>query len=352
MKSHALHRLCMAALTAAVLACLPPWPAAAQEPPHEDGLKEALSEPAVPPQDVKPMSDAEETGSPTDMLPGYIDPLTLPSDVSAARGSLFPPELWAIPPESYPEEPYVLPLAAAVEEGGALDGRAFAAGFGAAELPALCDPQSLLPAEDAAVLGALAGRSMQRHGFRFCLVLLGGAQQVPAGVDYDALMQRWPGTAKGVTVIYYAGRPERTLAWFSPAARSSHRTEDLRMIIDLGMKEAARAGAPLPQLQRFIYKTLLRLDRLHRQGEVSPSDEIPAASTAAATAAAPAAGIGWWSAVIAGQGVALAAAVLWWRRRKRLAGEIIVLPGQEIMARLGGPHSGGSGAVLTLSAPR
>lgn len=311
-----------------------------------------------------PASDKEETGALTDILPDRVEPLTLPAenaeehalsagDAGSSGASLFPAELWPSAPSALPDPPDLPPavetagIAAASEP---LPPDVAASCFGAGPPPPLHDPQHLLATAQTAPLLALVRDSINaRGGFQTSIIVLKGNQQIPISLDPSDLLHRWHGETRSVLILYFLGQAERTQAFFSPETRKYHRDEDLRQVIDFGVREAARMASPVQQLQRFCYKTAIRLDRLHRQGIVTPSEEAPA--VAYSQSSTPSAGL-WWAFAVGVQAAGLAAgAVWWWRRRSTLAGaslpsEIILLPDQDVIPRLGAPHSGGAGAFI------
>ena len=177
-------------------------------------------------------------------------------------------------------------------------------------------------------------------------MVLGPSQQIPVTLNPTDLLHHWYGSGKGLLVLYFLGQPDRTQAFFSPATRHYHRTEDLRQVIEFGVREAVRMNTPVAQFQRFCYKTAVRHDRLHRHGIVTPSEE-PAS---ALTAAVPASSL-WWAFAVGVQAAALGCAAVWWWRRRRAPaagrdGSTIRLPEQDLVCRLGASYSGGSGAVI------
>jgi hypothetical protein len=321
------------------------------------GHAQELTPPPEPPATTAPASDGEETGALTDLIPDIVDPLTLPMEENAVPASadhglpaisLFPGELWSgdrtVPPP--PDESQVENPPPAVEE-STLTEEVAASCFGPAPPPPLHDPYHLLTPSQTTPLATLIRESLNARGtFQTSVVLLKPSQQIPVTLNAPELLQRWYGDSKGLLVLYFMGRPERTQAFFSPATRQLHRSEDLRQVVDFSVREASRMAAPLAQLQRFCYKSAIRLDRLHRQGVVTP-DEEPEPVTAAAPG--PAIGL-WWAFAIGIHAAGLGAAgVWWWRRRRRepgRAGIPIQFPEQDLVYRLGAPHSGGFGAVI------
>jgi len=326
-------------------------------------LAQELPPPEDPPPELTtPASDKEETGALTDTLPDRVELLVLPAEdedepVLTAEerwlfnsGSLFPAELWQgapmVPPEppdtSAAPEPPASSLA-----GESMPPEIVASCFGPGPPPPLHDPQALLPPAQAAPLLALLRDSLNARGsFLTSVIVLKPSQQIPVELNPAELLQRWHGDAKGLLVLYFLGQPERTQAFFTPGTRHHHRSEDLRQVIDFGVREAARLNAPVAQLQRFCYKTAIRLDRLHRQGVVTPSDE-PAAAAAASVEST---GL-WWAFAVGVQAAALAAGSVWWLRRRRSGpgereGKTIRFPDQDLVSRLGAPHCGGAGAVI------
>lgn len=322
--------------------------------------------PAPSSETVTLMSDQEETGDQLYMLPDRVERLILPDSADSREGkfaegpaasvsadSLFPPEIWPPPPErpstgTGPELPDIPPPGSLPATPEMLAPDIAAACFGTSLPPPLCDPQGLLPPAKAGPLRNMLARSLnERGGFQASVVLLKPHQQIPVTLDPAALLQRWHGNRKGLLIIYFYGRPDRTQAFFTPETRRHHRAEDLRQVIDYGVREAARMAGPAAQLERFCYKTAARLDRLHRQGVVAPGDEAAATASSRETPG----GRQWWLAIVGMQAAALAAGGIWWWRRRRLVtagkgGKTVLLPDQEWAARLGAPHSGGSGAVI------
>ncbi len=306
---------------------------------------------------VTPASDKEETGALTDILPDRVELLLLPGQEEPGttmpampHGGLFPDEF---PPETFlemPGDPADTPAAtpsAGTSSVEPLPPQVAASCFGPSPPPPLHDPQHLLTPSQAAPLLALLRDSLNARGtFQTSVVVLKPSQQIPLNLNPGGLLQNWYGSGKGLLVLYFLGQPDRTQAFFSPETRLHHRTEDLRQVIEFGVREAARMNAPVAQLQRFCYKTGVRLDRLHRHGIVTPSDEPagPAAATVAATSL-------WWAFAVGVQAAALGCGAVWWWRRRRAAaegrdGDTIRLPEQDLICRLGAPHSGGSGAVI------
>lgn len=316
--------------------------------------------PAVPqPEASTPLSDKEETGSLTDILPDRVELFALPAadDDSPAASedralhsvvSLFPPELWPPVPGASADpgtstiktEPGTFP------SGEAMTPELVASCFGSAPPPPLHDPLSLLAQADAASLRALLRDSLNARGsFQTSVVVLKPSQQIPVALNPPELLQRWYGRSKGLLILYFFGQPDRTQAFFTPESMRCHRSEELRQVIDFGVREAGRLTAAPAQLQRFCYKTVIRLDRLHRQGTITPAEE-----PSPAVAAVPGAGL-WWAFAVGVQATALAGGGVWWWRRRRTGGggsidECIRFPEQDIVARLGAPHSGGFGAVI------
>ena len=303
---------------------------------------------------VTPASDKEETGALTDTLPDRVEMLPLPEQEdaltlpAASPGSLFPDEF---PPETFlemPDNPAATP--AAPEPTGTpapLPPEIAASCFGPAPPPPLHDPQHLLtPAQAAPLLALLRDALIARGAFQTSVVVLKPSQQIPVTLNPSDLLQSWYGSGKGLLVLYFLGQPDRTQAFFSPETKQHHRTEDLRQVIEFGVREAARMNTPVAQLQRFCYKTAVRLDRMHRHGIVTPSDE-PAGP---ATASVPATSL-WWAFAVGVQAAALGCGAVWWWRRRRAAaqgrdGDTIRLPELDLICRLGAPHCGGSGAVI------
>jgi hypothetical protein len=326
------------------------------------GAQPAEGQEAPPPvetpgdTETTPTSDKEETGVLTAILPDRVEMLTLPQDemdespearTQHEGSSLFPEELWPPLPLTEPAEEMEVPAPEILvsTESEPLPAEIAAAVFGAAPPPALYDPQNLLTPAQAASLQALMHKALNAKGsFQTSLVVLKPSQQIPVTLNPPELLERWHGAKKGLLVLFFLGQPDRTQAFFSPETRKFHRSEDLRQVIDFGVREAARMQAPVSQLQRFCYKTAIRLDRLHRQGTVAPFDESMPAATAVSEAGL------WWAFAIGAQAAALGAgAIWWWRRRPAVTGrkgETILFPDQELVSRLGGPHSGGSGAVM------
>jgi len=322
--------------------------------------------PPEPPPGTTPASDKEETGALTDMLPDFVDPLTLPMEDaesgtfedSSPAVSLFPAELWsgdrspATPPDATPQD--LSPSADTLPPPGdetSLPAEVAASCFGPAPPPPLHDPQHLLTPTQAAPLAELIQESLNdRDSFQTSVVLLKSSQQIPVALNPPELLQRWYGDGKGLLVLYFMGRPERTQAFFSPATRRQHRSEDLRQVVDFSVREAARMSTPVAQLQRFCYKSAIRLDRLHRHGVVPP-DEEPPPIVAAATV--PVASL-WWAFVIGIHAAGLGIGGIWWWRRRRAepgrAGTPIFLPEQDLVTRLGAPHCGGLGSVIQFGA--
>jgi hypothetical protein len=322
---------------------------------------------APPPEEgssaVTPASDKEETGALTDLLPNRVETLPLPQEDADGDGSpgemfasrddsLFPDELWPPAPPVEPLEETEKPapvdlIAPSIDE--PLPPEIAATCFGPSPPPALHDPQKLLtPAQTAPLLALLHNSLNARGSFQTSIVVLKPSQQMPVALNPPELLQRWYGDGKGLLILYFLGQPNRTQAFFSPETRRFHRSEDLRQVIDFSVNEAARMSAPVTQLQRFCYKAAIRLDRLHRQGVVALQDE-----TEPATAQAPATGL-WWAFAVGAQATALAAAAVWWGRRRPFGsgkkGEPVFFPEQDLICRLGGYHSGGSGAVLQFGA--
>ncbi len=304
---------------------------------------------------TSPASDKEETGALTDVLPERVERLALPEGdphaaLPDAGGGLFPDEF---PPDSTvempddPSGPPQLPEVSAAAAPEPLPSEVAASCFGSAPPPPLHDPQHLLtPAQAASLLTLLRDSLNARGTFQTSVVVLRPSQQIPVTLNAPDLLHSWYGSNKGLIVLYFFGQPDRTQAFFSPETRQHHRTEDLRQVIEFGVREAARMNTPLTQLQRFCYKTAARLDRLHRYGTVTPPDEpfyVP-------VAAVPATSL-WWAFAVGVQAAALlCVAVWWWRRHRTVAagrpGDTIHLPEQDLICRLGGQHSGGSGAVI------
>ncbi len=302
---------------------------------------------------VTPASDKEETGALTDIVPGRVEPLTLPAadtnrTMTGTHGGLFPDDLpQDTAPELQPQAGDGPALAPPPPPAGPLPPEVAASCFGPAPPPPLHDPQHLLPPATSASLLSLLRDSLNARGtFMTSIVVLGPDQQIPVTLNPTDLLQKWYGAGKGLLVLYFIGRPDRTQAFFSPAARKQYRTEDLRQLIDFGVREAERMDTPATQLQRFCYKSAVRLDRLHRHGIVTPTDE-PAPP---ATAAVPASSL-WWAFAIGVQAAGLGCAAVWWWRRRRTSaagrdGDTIHLPEQDLVCRLGASYSGGGGAVI------
>jgi len=307
------------------------------------------------PPGLTPASDLEETGALTDLLPGFVDPLTLPEpqpeggvpagNMAGDDPGLFPGELWSGEPAILPPPGEAEETAPPPTESSILTPELLASCFGSVPPPALHDPQHLLSPEQAGPLAELLQESLNARGsFQASVVLLRPSQQIPATLNPPELLQSWHGDTKALLVLYFMGRPERTQAFFSPEVHRWHRGEDLRQVLDFGVREAARMSTPAGQLQRFCYKTAIRLDRLHRQGIVTPTDEpLPPVA-----AAAPVHGL-WWTVVTGIHAAGLVLAAVWWWRRRAAdgrAGETVLLPEQDFVTRLGAPHSGGFGAVM------
>lgn len=303
-----------------------------------------------------PISDKEETGALTDMLPDRVELLELPAEEPAesdewGERNLFPREIWSgAAPEA---ETGLATGAPPAEEALELKPEEIASVcFGSSPPPALNDPQHLLTRAQAAPLEHLLRESLAARGsFQCCVTVLLPTQQIPVELNPPELLQRWYGRTKSLLVIYYLGKPERAQVFFSPESLAHHRAEDLRQVVDFGLREAARMTHPVSQLERFCYKTVIRLDRLHRQGVVTPGDDMP---IPAAAVAASSGGI-WWAIAVGIQAIALAGGVFWWWKRRRAAGRIVpgqpvYLPDLEVPPRLGAPHSGGTGATLHFGA--
>ena len=310
-----------------------------------------------PPAGLSPASDKEETGALTDMLPGFVDPLLLPAEKEPSGEeqsvSLFPEELWSgdHTPVPGPDAPGAEGVSVASGDTPVLQD-IWASTFGPAPPPPLHDPQQLLTPAQRAELTALVAQSLNARGtFLTSVVVVPAGEQIPVALHPPELLQQWYGSRMGVLVIYFLGQPDRTQAFFSPSVRQGYRSEDLRQVMDFGVRESARMTAPVAQLQRFCYKTAIRLDRLHRRGVVSPTDEP--GPVAAVAPAVPDTGL-WWAFAIGVQAAGLAVAAVWWWRRRRTEpghdGAPIYLPAQDFVARLGAPHAGGGGAVMPFGA--
>jgi hypothetical protein len=320
----------------------------------------------LPPESATPMSDKEETGELIGALPERVELMDLPAEEDmeltaterALRdaGTLFPAALWPVAPVLLPESAdpsgFVATGDSAPPASEPLSPEVIGSSFGPGPPPPLHDPHGLITPSQAAPLLAMLRDSLNLRGsFLTNVVVLKPSEQLPVTLNPQDLLQRWHGNNKGLLVLYFFGQPGRTQAFFTPETRLHHRSEDLRQIIDFGVREAARLTAPLPQLQRFCYKTAVRLDRLHRQGIMALSDD----TAVAGAASFPVTGL-WWAFAVGVQAAALAAGAVWWLRRHRIVpavrgGKVIRLPDQDLISRLGAPHSGGFGAVIQFGVP-
>lgn len=301
-----------------------------------------------------PISDSEETGALSDMLPDRVETLPLPDAMEepAASGKgpgpgLFPESLWSAPPVVEMESPEAASPAAGepTEAWKVLTPQEMSLCFGAAAPAPLHDPQGLLPAWQTAELNQLLREVLLRgeSGFQLAAVVLSGAQQIPLDFNPEGVLRQWFGRRKALLVVYFLGQPQRTQAFFSPECLEDHRNDDLRQVIEFGSREAGRMALPAAQLQRFCYKTAIRLDRLHRQGDLDSGDGGPVPAAAASSR-------GWWWALAVGiQAAALLAGGVWWWRRKHGRpgkGAAVLLPDQDLVPRMGGAHAAGTGAVI------
>ncbi len=298
-----------------------------------------------------PASDREETGALTDLLPDRVETLPLPQEDPAeallpveARvesGGLFPDDLWPAPPgPGGPDLPAPAPPSPALE--GPLPAAVAATCFGAAPPPPFHDPGNLLPPSQARALRGFLSRSVtERGGFPVNVIVFPPAWQLPGDLNPGDLLQRWHGDTPALLAICFAGHPDRTQAFFSPAALRAWGGEPARAA-GLSMNEASRLTSPSAQIERFCYRMAIRLDHLHREVGSLPGNTTPV----------PGPLRGWWMLFFL-----LPAALPVWRWARRFPfrkGKPVLLPDREMVCRLGGPHSGGNGAMmpLGLTAPR
>lgn len=277
-------------------------------------------------------------------------------------GGLFPPAIWPLEPEpalepltsqSQAERGETAPALPGdpgrEEEGSVLSPELTKAYFGKRPESVFLDPQHLLKPENAREIESLARRWLNTDfPFKTTLMIFGRDQRIPAEVDAEALMRQWSeSAADSLLVFYYYHQPERTKAVFSAGSTRRFTPEQLSVAMLAAMREAGRAEGGLEQLERFCYKTTVRLHRLAKSGPLPGAHPAKAGGHRERSRA--------W--VLSGTAVfAAALLILLTRKRRRKAGKVeappVLLPEQDLHPRLGAAHCGGFSAVLTFTPAR
>jgi hypothetical protein len=306
-----------------------------------------------------------ESGRQTTLTP---DPLALPAWSAAderafARGrpvnlggGLWPANVFPLQPVP-PSETPALPVEATAVAGaptvpsppiiGKFD-RAVASSY-FAEPPAnrVVDPQKLLPEPKARELERFLAQQAREARFDVCLLVFGGGQELPDDIDLDDVFSRWFGANHdSVLVAYFLGEPHRVHVIFSPQTRHQFRAKDLDAITVIAISQASASPYPTSQLDSFLLQLSISLFALEKTPPVMAAmTGMARPPSATATNNRPLLSkTGWiWLAPAA---VAVGLVVRWWRhrRRRRLA---FYLADREFVVRLGAPHSGGAGAVIS-----
>jgi hypothetical protein len=284
-----------------------------------------------------------------DWMPERLRELELGHAPANLGGGLWPDELWpvvpvfpngvapqAIPGASHP------PGAAGEPVPEALAGEYFG------EIPAveLADPQLFLSGgRRMEIASFLKDCTTQPGALRARVVLFAGNQSLSGKQQPAELAARWFGAGEGVVAFCFFGHPERSMVAFSPAAMEKFGAESQQAIADAARKDAIAVDAPSDQLARFCLKLGLRLHRL----ALEPPPVQRSMSASAAAQAPATSGRKWLWLLFLGIGIGGLAAggVFAWRRWRRPAPTgPWTFPPQEIIHRLGAPHSGGCSAAI------
>lgn len=290
--------------------------------------------------------DREQVGDdPSHELPAAPPVLELPSGVSLMPSNLG----WTLfPPEGFPAAPETesrLPVAPEREpRTGVPDSATLQSLFGERPAEPLHDPQMLLNADehDRLLRELVRPWLWEKSPFPSIVVLLDGDQHLPPDFNPRSVHDAWfSGQENAVILLYYLGRPDRTTAVFSAAAMEKWPQNTLRDLMDNSVREAGVVHAPSEQLARFCYRTVSRLDALHRRGP----PKIPVPPSPAPVASAPVR-VWPWLAGITAAAAALVALLKLRPRREVDDGQPIFLPDRDFYQRLGAPHCGGCCSLL------
>ena len=211
------------------------------------------------------------------------------------------------------------------------------------------DPQRLLPAGRWRELDRFLEQQAADGRFHVHLLVFSAAQELPAHLSLERFHQEWFAEAPDVVLAaFFLGEPRRATLVFPTGLRNASAEGSTDAILQSAIASAQRSPYPTTQLDDFLLCVSVGLFDLEKSGGLT----APGAMVAATPAPRPDRSSRWlWLGMGATAlgAVALTGAILWWRRRS-LDGPFH-FPDREIIARLGAPHSGGAGIVLSWHEP-
>lgn len=340
----------------------------------QEGSEPAANEPDTPePEPSRVLREVDEEMP--ELLPDKVIPwqeslLELPAENGTEQaevrngvrpanqgGGLFPPAVWPLVPElplgplgavDKPPDGAVLAEVGTGESGGAaLSAELTAEYFKQRPEKVFLDPQHLLSQAQSDYMESMVRRWLNDGKYRATFLLFGEGQELPAEVEPSKLVRDWFGVKEThLLVCGFLNQPERTRVFFVPDAVPDIRREPLRAALGAAMREAGRIKGGVEQLQRFCYKTKIRLHRLEQEWGVAKTlRRNPASDRNSGLIIRVLAAISMAALVLA--------SILGLVKRKKnpaapvTEGEPIFLPEQELHIRLGAPHGGGFSAVIT-----
>lgn len=229
----------------------------------------------------------------------------------------------------------------------------------------LADVQRLLPESE----WQYTDWYLTYHGnecqFKLSVLLFSPEEQIPESVSGQRLLDDWFPAQDHVLAFYFHGRPERVQLFF-PRILTDHFPEsDFEENLLESVDSATRAGSAGAQLDEFCQKLgtwlvwwekrlkVSRPNLARAGGRARPTGEAATAmgslASGPATDATAGRGLGSMAWGLIGLAALAAGGVLVWlvsaivnRRRRPVA-----FPRRRMVPRLGAPHSGGGGVVLT-----
>lgn len=313
--------------------------------------------PDLPPDQSIPWQDSllelpAENGTEQDEVRNGVRPAN-------QGGGLFPPAVWPLMPDLPlgPLKPVevradgsILPEDGTEEtRGAALNPQLLVDYFGQRPQNSFLDPQHLLNQAESEYMESLLRRWLNDGNYRATMLLFAEGQAIPEEVDPSKIVRKWFGAKEAhLLVCFFMNQPERTGVFFVPEAVPDFRKEPLKAALSAAIREAGRARGGVRQMQRFSYKTKVRLHRMDQKLGIAEtlrknrkSKGVSRNMVRVLTA-------------ISIAGLVLASFLRRSEKKKRrvvpgTVEEPVFLPEQELHTRLGAPHGGGFSAVITFA---
>lgn len=225
--------------------------------------------------------------------------------------------------------------------------------FGSIPETQLVDPQTLLTAHERTSINNSLQDHLNIQRVPIYILLFQKEQRIPEFQNLEALQTKWFGDQPGVVIAFWLGSPTRTSATFGHSLRGNYGTQLDNVFAD-ALGQSYTKTYPFSQLDHFTYTLLWRLSRLEDGLEVGDQPPTPGGAPLEVPDFSDEAEESWVPIATAGSALALGVAALGagviasLRKRERKQKEVIPItfPTTPAAERLGGPHSGGSGAVI------